>query len=64
VTVALTVAATDVADALAIAWAAFRGAARDDLTGWEVAAAAAQVRPEPPLTGPAAILTGAHPHAD
>ena len=51
VTIAFTVAATDVADALAIAWDAFRGAARGDLTGWEVAAAAAQVQPEPPLTG-------------
>ena len=50
-TVALTVAATDVADALAIAWDAFRGAARDDLTGWEVAAAEAQIQPEPLLTG-------------
>ena len=49
VTVALTVTATDVADALAIAWDAFRGAARDDLAGWEVTAAAAQVQPEPPL---------------
>jgi hypothetical protein len=39
-----------VADALAIAWEAFRGAARDDVTGWEVAAATAQVQPEPPLT--------------
>ena len=28
---------------------AFR-AARDDLAGWEVAAAAAEVQPEPPLT--------------
>ena len=35
VIVALTVAATDVAGALAIAWDAFRSAARDDLTGWE-----------------------------
>jgi hypothetical protein len=51
VTVALTVAATDVADALAIAWDAFRSAARDDLAGWEVTDAAAQVQPEPPLTG-------------
>jgi hypothetical protein len=50
VTVALTVVTTDVADALAIAWDAFRGAARDDLTGWEVTAAEAQVQPEPPLT--------------
>ncbi len=51
VTVALTVVTTDVADPLTIAWDAFRGAARDDVTGWEVAAAAAQVQPEPPLTG-------------
>ena len=48
VTIALTVAATDVADALATGWDAFRGAARDDLTGWEVAAASAEVQPEPP----------------
>jgi hypothetical protein len=32
-TVGLTVLTTDVADALTIAWAAFRSAARDDLTG-------------------------------
>jgi hypothetical protein len=51
VTVALTVAATDVADALTMAWDAFRSAARDDLPGWDVAAATAQVQPEPPLTG-------------
>jgi hypothetical protein len=51
VTIALTVLSADVADALAIAWDAFRNAARDDLAGWEVAAAAAQVQPEPPLTG-------------
>ena len=48
-TIALTVLSTDVADALTIAWDAFRGAARDDLAGWEVAAAAAEVTPEPPL---------------
>jgi hypothetical protein len=48
VTVALTVVTTDVADALAIAWDAFRTAAQNDLAGWEVAAAAAQVQPEPP----------------
>jgi hypothetical protein len=50
VTIALSVAATDVADALAIAWDAFCSAARDDLTGWEVAAMA-EVQPESPLTG-------------
>ena len=42
VSVAVTVATTDVADALAIAWDAFRCAARDDPAGWEVAAATAQ----------------------
>ena len=47
VSVAVTVVATDVADALAIAWDAFRSAARDDLAGWEVTAATAQVQPEP-----------------
>ena len=51
VTVALTVAAADVAEALAIAWDTFRAAARDDLTGWEVTAAATEVQPQPPLTG-------------
>ena len=50
VTLAFTVVTTDVADALAIAWGAFRGAARDDLAGWEVTAAAAEVQPVPPLT--------------
>jgi hypothetical protein len=49
VTIALTVLSTDVAGALSIAWDAFRGAARDDLAGWEVAAATAEVTPEPPL---------------
>jgi hypothetical protein len=49
VTIALTVLSADVAGALSIAWDAFRGAARDDLAGWEVAAAAAEVTPEPPL---------------
>jgi hypothetical protein len=31
--------------ALTIVWDAFRSAARDDLKGWEVAAAAAEVQP-------------------
>jgi hypothetical protein len=47
VTVAVTVVTTDVADALAIAWDAFLSATRDDPAGWEVAAATAQVQPEP-----------------
>ena len=50
VTIALTVLSTDVADALTTGWDAFRSAARDDLNGWEVTAATAEVQPEPPLT--------------
>jgi hypothetical protein len=60
VTSAFTVAATDVVGALASAWDAFRSAARDNLTGWEVAAAAAQVQPEPPLTGVGGHMIGVH----
>ena len=48
VTVAMTVDARDVADALAIAWDAFTGVAADDLNGWDIAAAAAEVQPGPP----------------
>jgi len=44
VTVAMTVDARDVSEALAIAWDAFTGAA-DGLDGWDVAAAAAEVQP-------------------
>src|SRR6266699_4293075 len=49
VTVVLTGVTSDVADALTVAWEAFRTAARADLSGWEVAAAA-EVQPEPSLT--------------
>jgi hypothetical protein len=64
VTIALTVITIDVADALAIAWDAFRAAARDDLSGWEVAATTAQVQPEPPLTpGPGHPDRGSWPPA-
>jgi hypothetical protein len=45
VTVALEVAAADMAEALTIAWDAFRGAAGGDLAGWEMTAAAAEVSP-------------------
>ena len=45
-TVALRVAAADVAGALTIAWDAFRDAAADDLTGWEAPAASAEVQPD------------------
>jgi len=36
------------ANAVAIAWEAFRGPAGHGLTGWEVTCAAAEVQPEPP----------------
>jgi hypothetical protein len=49
VTVALAVAAADVAGALSIAWDAFTDAAGDDLARWDVIAAAAEVQPG--LTG-------------
>jgi len=44
----MAVNARDVADALAIAWDAFTAAAADDLDGWDVTAAAAEVQPGPP----------------
>jgi hypothetical protein len=47
VTVALTVAAAAVADALTIAWDAFRSAARDGLAGWKVTCAMAEVQLQP-----------------
>ena len=47
VTVAVSVAAADVGGALAIAWDAFCDAAGDDLTGWEVTSASAEVQPDP-----------------
>jgi hypothetical protein len=48
VTVAMTVDARDVADALAIAWDAFTSAAADDLDDWDLTAAAAEVWPGAP----------------
>ena len=51
ITMAMTIASADVADvadALAEAWQAFREAARDDPRGWDLASAAAEVRPEGP----------------
>jgi hypothetical protein len=48
VRIAMAVDARDVADALAIAWDAFTGAAADDLNGWDVTAAVAEVQPGPP----------------
>jgi hypothetical protein len=46
VTMAMTIASPDVAGALAEAWQAFRDAARADPRGWDLATAAAEVRPE------------------
>jgi hypothetical protein len=48
ITLAMTIASADVASALAEAWQAFRDAARDDPRGWDLASAAAEVRPEGP----------------
>jgi hypothetical protein len=45
VTIAMRVDARDVADALAIAWDTFTSAAADDLGGWEVTTATAEVGP-------------------
>jgi hypothetical protein len=36
-----------VSDALTIAWDAFTDATADDIVGWQVTAAAADVQPEP-----------------
>ena len=49
VTLAMTVAAPDVAEALARAWQAFRLAAASDSRGWDMTSASAEVRPQ---TGP------------
>jgi hypothetical protein len=46
VTVTMTIASADVTGALAEAWQAFRDAASDDARGWDLASAAAEVRPE------------------
>jgi hypothetical protein len=45
VVVVATVVADDVAEALDLAWRAFREAAGDDLAGWDMAAASAGVQP-------------------
>jgi hypothetical protein len=46
VALAMTVAAADIAQALASAWPAFQQAAHDDADGWDVTSAAADVRPQ------------------
>lgn len=45
VTLAMTIVAGDVAEALASAWQAFQEAARGDARGWDTASASADVKP-------------------
>ncbi len=45
VVVVATIVTADVAQAAIVAWRAFRRAAGEDLAGWDVAAATAEVRP-------------------
>ena len=49
VSIMATVDAADVAEALTAAWNAFHRAAGDDATGWDMAAASAEIRPEAQL---------------
>jgi hypothetical protein len=58
VTIAVTVSAPDVAQALAAAWWVFRKAASDDTAGWNLTEATADVRPESEL--PAVPATAGH----
>ena len=46
VVIVATVDAADMAEALDLAWWAFRKAAGEDLAGWDLARAVAEVRPE------------------
>ncbi len=51
VVIVVTVEADDLADALDLAWWAFRMAAGEDLAGWDLGHASADVRPGASLTG-------------
>src|SRR5690242_10640992 len=55
VVVLATAGAGDVAEAPGLAWWAFRKAAGEDLAGWDLASAAAEVRPETGLGHPRAV---------
>jgi 1,2-phenylacetyl-CoA epoxidase PaaB subunit len=44
--VVFTVLAPDVAEALTVAWDAFQRTVGDDLAGWDLASAKAEVQPE------------------
>jgi hypothetical protein len=57
VVIVAAVDAADVAEALDLVWRAFRKAAGEDLAGWDLASAAAEVRPEAPL-GTVRLLRG------
>jgi len=59
----MTADAADVARALTAAWRVFRWAAGDDAGGWDMAAAAAEVRPEAPLRGLMGVLVTTDPPA-
>jgi len=50
VIIVATAEAGDVAEALGLVWWTFRKAAGEDLAGWELAGAAAEVRPDVSLT--------------
>jgi len=50
VTISMTASAPDVARALTAAWWALRKAASDDTAGGDMTSAAAEIRPEEPLT--------------
>ena len=45
IAIAMTVTAEDPAQALTVAWLVFRKAAGDDVAGWDLAAASAEVVP-------------------
>jgi len=62
VSVVMTVDAADVARALTAALRVFRWAAGDDAGGWDMAAAA-EVRPEAPLSGLMGVLVTTDPPA-
>ena len=51
VVIAVTVEADDIAEVLDLAWWAFRMAAGDDLAGWDLGQASADVRPGASLAG-------------
>ena len=51
ITLAMTVAAGDVAEALDIAWRAFQQASRGDVRAWDMTSASAEVLPEGTSSG-------------